>query len=248
MTPSTPPLSRSFLRCGSLLALAAAAWVAGGCAECTQVILGKGDLSNFRTPTGTWQPTADVRLNTADPKRLDLVPGVGAIVNGAEGRTSDILTTAEYGDVRVSYEFCIPKASNSGVYFMGRYEVQILDSYGVAQPKHSDCGGIYERWADGKGFEGTPPRVNASRPPGEWQTAEVVFRAPRFDAGGRKVENARFKRVTLNGVEIHENVEVTGPTRSAHYSDEKSYGPLMIQGDHGPVAVRKLKITPLHLP
>lgn len=228
--------------------LGAFAALAHGCAECTQVILGKGDLSNFQSPTGAWQPAADVALQASDPRRLAIAPGTGVIVNGAEGRTTDILTTAEYADVRVSYEFCIPKNSNSGVYFMGRYEIQILDSHGVAQPKSSDCGGIYERWANGKGFEGTPPRVNAARPAGEWQSVEAVFRAPRFDATGRKVENARFKRVTLNGVQIHENVEVTGPTRAARFDDERPYGPLMIQGDHGPVAFRKLKITPLHLP
>jgi len=131
---------------------------------------------------------------------------------------------------------------------MGRYEVQILDSYGVTDLQHSDNGGIYQRWENDKGFEGTAPRVNASKPPGEWQRAEVVFRAPRFDKSGKKVENARFKKVALNGQVVQEDVEVTGPTRSARYQDEQPGGPLMAQGDHGPVAFRNVKITPLHLP
>lgn len=217
-----------------------------GCAECTQVILGKGDLSNVSPPHGEWVTAGDVKLNPADPTRFELIPGRGTIVNGTNGKTVDILTTAEYADLKVYYEFNVPKGSNSGVYFMGRYEVQIFDSYGVSNPKFSDCGGIYERWENDRGFEGHAPRVNASKPPGEWQTCEVIFRAPRFDAG-QKTENARFKKVTLNGVVIHENVEVTGPTRAAHFSDEQPAGPLMAQGDHGPVAFRNVRITPLHL-
>lgn len=229
-----------------LLPLAAAALLAG-CAECTQHILAKGDLANIRPPFGDWKTAGDVRLDPANPARFVAVPGKGVLHNG-DGKTVDILSTAEYGDLRVSYEFNIPKGSNSGVYFMGRYEIQIFDSYGVTTPKSSDCGGIYDRWIDGRGVEGHAPLVNASKPAGEWQTVEVTFRAPRFDASGRKVENARFKRVTLNGQLIHQNVEVSGPTRSAHYQDEQPGGPLMAQGDHGPVAFRNLRITPLHLP
>ncbi|MBL9139544.1 MAG: DUF1080 domain-containing protein [Verrucomicrobiales bacterium] len=227
---------------------AATALLGSGCAECTQVILGKGDLSNVRPPTGAWKAAGDVKLNPTDPSRFEILPGTGVIVNGPDGKTVDILTTAEYGDLRVSYDFCIPKGSNSGVYFMGRYEVQIFDSYGATDLKHSDCGGIYERWENDRGFEGHPPRSNACKAPGEWQHFEVVFRAPRFDPSGRKVENARFKRVVLNGITIHENVEVTGPTRAAHFSDEQTHGPLMAQGDHGPIAFRNIRITPLHLP
>ncbi len=228
--------------------LAGLAVLLAGCAECTQVILGKGDLSNIRPPHGDWRSGGDVRLKAGDPTKFEILPGSGVVVNGESGKTVDILTTAEYGDLRVQYDYMVTKGSNSGVYFMGRYEVQIFDSFGVTTPQHSDNGGIYQRWENGKGFEGTAPRVNASKAPGEWQHAEVVFRAPRFDKSGKKVENARFKKVTLNGVVVHEDVEVTGPTRSAHYQDEQPGGPLMAQGDHGPVAFRNVKITPLHLP
>ncbi|MEK7676891.1 MAG: family 16 glycoside hydrolase [Verrucomicrobiota bacterium] len=73
-----------------------------------------------------------------------------------------------------------------------------------------------------------------------------MFRAPRFDASGKKVENARFVKVTHNGRVIHENVELTGPTRAATYeNDEKPTGPLMLQGDHGPVAYRNLQLKPV---
>jgi len=228
--------------------LAGLAIFLAGCAECTQVILGKGDLSNIRPPHGDWRAAGDVRLKSGDPTQFELLPGSGVVVNGESGKTVDILTTSDYGDLRVQYEYMVTKGSNSGVYFMGRYEVQILDSYGVTDLQHSDNGGIYQRWENDKGFEGTAPRVNASKPPGEWQRAEVVFRAPRFDKSGKKVENARFKKVALNGQVVQEDVEVTGPTRSARYQDEQPGGPLMAQGDHGPVAFRNVKITPLHLP
>jgi hypothetical protein len=128
---------------------------------------------------------------------------------------------------------------------MGRYEIQVLDSWGVEKPKHGDCGGIYQRWDNKrkpKGFEGHPPRVNASKAPGEWQTFGVVFRAPRFGADGKKTQNARFIKVVHNGQVVHENVEVTGPTRAAAFGDEKPKGPLMFQGDHGPVAYRNMRI------
>ena len=94
----------------------------------------------------------------------------------------------------------VPKGSNSGVYFQGRYEIQVFDSYGVPAPKYSDCGGIYRRWdpkrgKGNEGFEGQPPRRNASKPPGQWQAFDVVFRAPRFDENGKKTANARFIKV-----------------------------------------------------
>jgi sugar phosphate isomerase/epimerase len=143
----------------------------------------------------------------------------------------------------------IPKGSNSGVYFMGRYEIQVYDSYGVEKGQYPgiECGGIYERWDNNrnpKGFEGHSPRVNASRAPGQWQTFDVIFRAPRFDKNGRKISNARFEKIVHNGVVVHEDVELTGPTRAGTYNDEKPTGPLMLQGDHGPVAYRNIWLEP----
>ncbi|MCA9292042.1 MAG: DUF1080 domain-containing protein, partial [Phycisphaerales bacterium] len=93
-----------------------------------------------------------------------------------------------------------------------------------------------------EGYEGVPPRTNAAAPAGTWQTFDVVFRAPRFDASGHKIADARFERVVHNGVLIHEGVEVTGPTRAAPFHDERPYGPLMLQGDHGPVAYRHIRL------
>jgi HEAT repeat protein/sugar phosphate isomerase/epimerase len=205
-------------------------------------------LTDWREPRGEWADAGEAAIDPAAPARLAWQEGKGVLVNGPNGRTSDLFSTAEHGDLEAHLEFMVPKSSNSGVYFQGRYEVQILDSFGVEAPTHGDCGGIYERWDDRRqppGYEGHPPRVNASRPPGEWQSFDVVFRAPRFAPDGVKVANARFVRVWHNGVLAHQDVEVTGPTRAAAFVDERPTGPLMLQGDHGPVAYRGIRLRPL---
>lgn len=200
-------------------------------------------LAAFQEPTGKWGIFGKAEMNPNKTKNLNAEAGTGILHNA--GRTNNILTKHEHGDVELEIEFMVPKGSNSGVYFQGRYEIQVFDSWGVDKPQHSDCGGIYQRWVDKKGFEGHPPRENASKKPGEWQKFEVLFQAPRFDAEGNKTANAKFVKVVHNGVVVHENVELTGPTRSAKFKDEKALGPLMLQGDHGPVAYRNLRIKPL---
>ncbi len=218
-------------------------------AQARKVLADGKDLNAWRKPTGEWQVAKAVALDSADNKKLTITPGQGVMVNGAKGRTVDLISEAEFGDVEAHVEFCIPSQSNSGVYFMGRYEIQVYDSYGVAKDKYPgiECGGIYPRWADNHEFEGHSPRVNASKPPGEWQSFDIVFRAPRFDAAGKKTANAKFVKVVHNGKIVHENVEVTGPTRAAHWEDEKPAGPLLLQGDHGPVAYRNIWIRPVKL-
>lgn len=207
-------------------------------------------LDDWHPPTGDWQVVGEVELDYADPRRFRARPGEGVLWNGPQGRTVHLVSRAEFGDAVIRLEFCLPRRSNSGVYVMGRYEIQIYDSFGVTRDKYPgiECGGIYPRWVNNREVEGHSPRVNASRPPGEWQSFEILFRAPRFDPAGRKVENARFVRVIHNGIVVHENVEVHGPTRSALFEDEQSRGPLMLQGDHGPVAFRNIFVRPLWLP
>ena len=211
------------------------------------VVLTGGDFSQWRDNTGQWQIVGNVFMKPDNSKLLGSKPGTGVILNGPTGRTSHLFSKAEFGDVKAHIEFMVPKGSNSGVYFNGRYEIQVLDSWGVKNLKHGDCGGIYQRWDDKrkeKGYEGRPPPVNASRPPGQWQAFEVIFRAPRFNRRGQKISNARFEKVFHNGIVVHADVEVTGPTRASAYNDEKPTGPLMLQGDHGPVAYRNIRIEP----
>jgi hypothetical protein len=195
----------------------------------------------------TWFTTRGVRWEPVlSPKLLSGVPAPGGtILNGTGGKTVDLVTGQKFGDVELYLEFMVPQGSNSGVYLHSLYEIQVFDSWGVEHPKYSDAGGVYHRWINNQGVGGSAPAVNASRRPGDWQSFYIWFRAPRFDAGGKKIENARFIRVLHNGVKVQENVEVDGPTRSAMEIPEAALNPLMLQGDHGPVAYRNIYIRPL---
>ena len=205
-----------------------------------------GALDAFRQ-AGDWLAVAGPKLDPANPKRLIGKGGTNAVLNGLNGRTVHLVSKDSFGDVEAHIEFMISQKSNSGIYFMGRYEVQVYDSHGVEKDKYPglECGGIYPRHIDGKEVGGHTPRVNVSRPGGEWQSFDVLFRAPRFDAAGKKTANARFDKIWHNGVLIHENIELDGPTRAAMFGDEKPTGPLMIQGDHGPVAYRNVWVAEL---
>ena len=191
-----------------------------------------------------WGVAGCVSLNPDDEKLLVVEPGEGIMWNGPTGKTADLYIECDHGDCEFHCEFMMAKSSNSGVYFMGRYEVQVLDSWGADKITYQTCGAIYARWIDEKPVGGSPPRVNASLPPGEWQTYDVKFRAPRFDADGNKTEHARFIEVVWNGEVVQENVEIEGYTRAAMLTDEAPTGPLLLQGDHGPVAYRDVVLTP----
>jgi hypothetical protein len=246
ITLSQPTLHRQLLIVAAVLALASA-FTFG--ADRTQRLFDGKDLAGWRTPTGTWSVVKDVSLYLADPKQFVLVPGEGVIVNSAASHTVDLITQAEFGDMEVHVEFCIAKHSNSGVYLMGRYEMQIYDSFGVEKDQYPgiECGGIYPRWINEKDVEGHSPLVNASKPPGQWQTFDITFRAPRFDASGKKISNAKVVKFVHNGKVIHENVELNGPTRGPIAEDEKPTGPIRLQGDHGPVAYRNLRVKAVEL-
>lgn len=207
------------------------------------------DLAGWRKPSGQWMVVDTVSLAPNRPEVLAIAPGEGTIVNGVDGRTVNLITEAEFGDIELHVDFCISKHSNSGVYLQGRYEIQVYDSFGVEKSEYPgiECGGIYPRWVNEQNLGGHSPRVNASKPPGEWQSFDISFRAPRFDASGKKVAKAKMVQVRHNGQRVHENVELEGPTRSGQWDDEKPTGPILLQGDHGPVAYRNLRVKRVQL-
>lgn len=206
------------------------------------------DLSNLRTreeaTKSLWKVVPGVKVDPNDPKKLvvdnEAKNGQPVLLLEKSQKGADLITEADVSDTEVQVEFMIPKGSNSGVYLMGQYEVQILDSAGKKddQLKPGDLGGVYNTKA---------PSKNASKPAGEWQTLEIVFNAPRFDAAGKKTENAKFVSVKLNGQTIHENVEAKGSTGGELPGGEKPTGPVMIQGDHGPIAIRSITIKPIEV-
>jgi hypothetical protein len=162
----------------------------------------------------------------------------GAMVAGG----GDIRTRQTFTDFQLHVEFNVPNMpnargqgkGNSGVYLQGLYEIQVLDSYGLV-PQAGDCGALYGQ---------APPMVNACRPPGEWQSYDIFFLAPRFDAAGKRVRKPRVS-VLQNGLWIHHDVEVEGSTTAAMEGDPRQAGPIMLQ-DHGnPVRYRNIWLLPL---
>jgi len=235
------------------------------------------NLSAFRPQAGNWQIVGDVAMDpsrdihehvapapapatrkkgkkgteeSVSPAEAIVTtkPGTGILLNmNDETRKDHLVSLFEHGDVELEFEVMLPKGSNSGVYLQGRYEVQLLDSWGVKNPSFSDIGGIYRNWEkeEGKIYMGKAPLTNPAKAPGLWQKFRISFRAPRFNTSGEKIANARFISVELNGVKIHDNVEVPLPTGGPLEDNEKPTGPLMIQGDHGPVALRNISYKPM---
>jgi opacity protein-like surface antigen len=175
------------------------------------------------------------QLDEKNPTELLALPDGSDLVN-TKPHSTDIITEGNFGDVVITCEVMMAKGSNSGIYLMGRYELQLLDSFGKEKDfGPGDMGGIYNTAA---------PKNPKYVKPGDWNTLQIEFYAPKFDAQGKKVTNARFAKVVLNGATIHDNVQAPKPT-GGELGQEAAVGPLMFQGDHGPVAIRNLKISPL---
>jgi hypothetical protein len=187
---------------------------------------GNAEKSKWKVGKAALDPAAQNKLVVTD----------GAELVNAAGGGVDLYSEAKHGDALIEVELMVPKGSNSGVYVMGEYEVQVLDSFGKEKMGTGDIGALYGA---------APPRVNASKAPGEWQKMVIDFRAPRFGPDGKKTANAKFVKIELNGQVIQENVEMKGPTPAGVSGKEAATGPLMFQGDHGPVAFRNIKITPV---
>jgi len=157
-------------------------------------------------------------------------------------KAGDIMSGERLSDFYLHLEFRCPDMSeakgqargNSGVFLQGRYEVQVLDSYGLNIPGKGDCGAIYNQFA---------PLVNACKPPLEWQTYDVIFRAPRVE-NGQVQEGARLT-LLQNGIVIHNNIQLPGVTGAAIDEQVGEPGPLLLQ-DHGNlVAYRNIWAVPL---
>lgn len=200
----------------------------------------------FQKPSKEWEVAGDVGINPENARRLSGKPGKGIIYNGPKGTTRDLVTKQKFRDVEVHLEFMIPQRSNSGIKLEGLYEIQIHDSFGKKTATASDCGGIYPRAELKPKYhhidQGFPPRTNAAKPAGEWQTLDIIFVAPRFDESGKKTANAKFVKVVLNGQVVHENVEVPYPTGHAWHDKEVPAGPILLQADHGPIAFKSVKV------
>ena len=198
------------------------------------------DLTNWEVKNkaeGKWA-VGEATVSATKASALEVKPGGSALVNAVtgHGQGHDIASKEKYGDMRLEIEVMVPKGSNSGIYVMGEYEVQVFDSFGVEKPGPGDMGAIYSA---------SVPKVNASKKPGEWQKFVIEFAPPQFDPTGAKKANAKFLKVELNGDVLHENLEMQGPTPGGLTGKEAAEGPLMFQGNHGAVAYRNVKVTPM---
>jgi hypothetical protein len=159
-------------------------------------------------------------------------------------KTGDIITRQPFGDMQLHVEFAEPSPpvgqdqdrGNSGVIIMGLYEIQVLDSYKSATYPDGQAGAVYGQY---------PPMVNASRPPGQWQTYDIVFRAPRFDASSKLVRPA-YVTVLQNGVLVQDHVEIRGPTATGEpYKAHAENLPLELQDHNHPVRFRNIWLREL---
>jgi hypothetical protein len=200
------------------------------------------NLDEWQTKSGSGKENKWVagkaQVASSNPKMLEKVDGTGELINLAaeHGQSQDIYSKAKFGDCRIEVEVMVPQGSNSGIYVMGEYEIQVLDSYGKEKMGSGDMGAIYG---------GFSPPVNASKKPGQWQQYVIEWRAPQFDVNGKKTKNAEFVKVELNGQVLHQNLVMPGPTPGGVTGQEAPTGPLMFQGNHGPVAYRNIVVKPL---
>jgi hypothetical protein len=176
------------------------------------------------------------------PARWKVVDGAMQTVPGA----GQVATKRQFGDVQLHIEWATPDPphgtgqdrGNSGVFLMGQFEIQVLDSYRADTYADGQAGAIYGQY---------PPLANASRPPGQWQTDDVAFRRPRFDAAGALAEPARVT-VFQNGILVQNNEEPFGPTswlKWLPYTDEGGRGPIALQDHDHPVRYRNVWVREL---
>jgi hypothetical protein len=228
------------------------------------------DLSGwkFRNPRArqVWVVCDNVQLDPADPARL-LPLGKGGLPSsvllcGDDGRGSDIMTVESFDDYQLHLEFTVPRGSNSGVYNRGLFEIQVFDSFDKPKLGFHDCGALYER---------AFPRENLAKPPGQWQTFDITFKGKKlslvwngktvyqdYDVRYGETDRDAFDRLNQENAGKPENLRVKlraengryvgyfgeGGTRSGLDGPDRP-GPILLQGDHGPVAYRNIMIKPL---
>ncbi|WP_342804865.1 family 16 glycoside hydrolase [Alteromonas sp. M12] len=202
-------------------------------------------------PNTMWQKVGDATI-TEDMLGFTLAQGDAVLLNRGKDNLlvkGNLLEThQQYKDFHFSVDVNITPKTRSGISILGRYRINIADMYKAKKIRPTSMGGIDHRYDEERErnvrYDGVKPKANPSKPPGQWQTLEIDFKAPRFDNDGLKTEYAQFISVKLNGVPIHKNQVATGPSQDAQYLNETSHGPIFLIGNSAPVAFRNLVIEP----
>jgi hypothetical protein len=160
------------------------------------------ELGAFRPAAGNWKIAGDVTADLDKKGVLNAGKGQGVLVNLPDDKNKDNLTsTFEHGDMDLELDFLMAAGSNSGIYLQGRYEISSSTAGACATPRPATAaaftnGGTTANRKARRVTKGYPPRLNAAKAPGLWQTLKISFQAPRFDGSGKKIANARMVRVT----------------------------------------------------
>ncbi|MBL8862818.1 MAG: DUF1080 domain-containing protein [Planctomycetes bacterium] len=196
----------------------------------------------FQMWTGEGWQLVDVDLDAADPTRLATREGVGALVSPSTwkggGAPPSFATRLAFGDFRLRFDFLLPQGGRAMLRLLGRYDLLLAATSDERATSLDSCGALL--FADGTG---RAPLNPGFRTPGEWHQMDLTFRAPRFDATGKKIANARVVRALVDDVLLHEEVELPGP--GAARSDELPVGPIVFSATGaGQVALNSIRIKP----
>ena len=229
----------SFMFLSAAVLAAPAGWSAAVAEDgWTKLVSPNDSFGAWRQPTKDWYSAGDAVLDPKNPRRFVGKDGSGVMINGEIEKTTSLCTKrGDFRDVELHVEFMVAKGSNSGIIFHGNYEIQILDSFDNQTYPDGQCAALYGQ---------CPPLVNACRAAGEWQTYDIVFKAPRYE--GETLVRPASATVLHNGICVHADKPFIGPTTHravAAYSGTDTTGPIQLQ-DHGnPVRFRNIWVREL---
>jgi len=206
----------------------------------SQSSISTSNLDAFEKPSENWLIVSDLSIDF-NKSTAKLVKGSSIVVNTPIKEATNLVSKAQMeGDVEVDFDFLTTKGSNSAVFIMGRYKIQLSDSWPETQDPLSRLAVIDVNRADNPiSFHTEQPISNVGKAPGLWQHLKVKFKSPTFDSSGKKVEKASFEEVYLNGVLIHQGIALEGPSNGAGLKDESTKGPLIFQADESHVLAFK---------
>lgn len=199
-------------------------------------------LDAFDKPGKNWIAASAVSSDFSKIQNIKYTKGGDIILNTSKKDGSDLVSVQEFGDAEINLDFMVANSSNSTIYLEGRYGIKLADSWTKQNPTLADLGAIEQ--TQSKTSEGVAPFMNVARAPGLWQHLKIKFRAPVF-TNGVKTKNARLEEVSINGVIVQLESELTGPTENSVFKDEKALGPLVIKGNDGLIAFSNITYNPL---